>query len=142
PAKPGSRSHSSTFVEWVCTRGSACSLRCRYWGTRGSSRSGPRSTTTFQEGTLTSISRSRGLKLRLVGRRARPAAGVVRVDARTKTLLRRVQPGEIAIIDHEDLDRVAAEELVASGVSAVVNSASSIRGRYPNMGPLILVQAG
>jgi uncharacterized membrane-anchored protein len=31
---------------------------------------------------------------------------------------------------------------VAAGVSAVVNAAHSISGRYPNLGPLILVQAG
>jgi uncharacterized membrane-anchored protein len=46
------------------------------------------------------------------------------------------------VIDHEDLDRVAAEELVAKGVSAVVNAARSISGRYPNLGPLIVVEAG
>ena len=65
-----------------------------------------------------------------------------RVDARTKRLLLRIQPGEIAVIDHEDLDRVAAEGLVAKGVAAVVNAARSISGRYPNRGPLILVEAG
>src|SRR5205085_3889314 len=56
-------------------------------------------------------------------RLARAAPHVARVDARTKNLLRRVQPGEVAVIDHEDIDRVAAEELVARGVSAVVNAA-------------------
>jgi uncharacterized membrane-anchored protein len=64
------------------------------------------------------------------------------VDRRTKNLLRRVQPGEIAVIDHEDLDRVSAEGLVAAGVAGVVNAARSISGRYPNLGPLILVRAG
>jgi uncharacterized membrane-anchored protein len=48
----------------------------------------------------------------------------------------------VAVIDHEDLDRVAAEGLVARGVSAVVNARASISGRYPNLGPLVLVQAG
>ena len=65
-----------------------------------------------------------------------------RVDRRTKNLIRRVLPGEVAVIDHEDLDRVAAEELVEKGVSAVVNAARSISGRYPNLGPLILVEHG
>jgi uncharacterized membrane-anchored protein len=51
-------------------------------------------------------------------------------------------PGEIAVIDHEDLDRVAADGLVASGVVAVVNAAPSISGRYPNGGPIRLAQAG
>src|SRR5437016_3169201 len=100
----------------------------------------PGNTDTSEEET-TATSRSRSL-IRLVGRRARPAAGVARVDTRTKTLLRRVQPGEIAVIDHEDLDRVAAEGLVAGGVSAVINAARSVSGRYPTLGPLILVRAG
>ena len=54
----------------------------------------------------------------------------------------RAQPGDIAVIDHEDLDRVAAEGLVEAGVAAVVNASASISGRYPNLGPLILVEAG
>jgi uncharacterized membrane-anchored protein len=64
------------------------------------------------------------------------------VDRRTKNLLRRIQPGEVAVIDHEDLDRLAAEGLVERGVSAVVNAAPSISGRYPNLGPLILLEHG
>jgi uncharacterized membrane-anchored protein len=64
------------------------------------------------------------------------------VDRRTKNLLARVHPGDVAVISHEDLDRVAAEGLVESGVAAVVNASASISGRYPNLGPLILVQAG
>ncbi|HXF56570.1 MAG TPA: putative cytokinetic ring protein SteA [Actinomycetota bacterium] len=75
-------------------------------------------------------------------RRSRPAARVARVDRRTKNLLRRIQPGEVAVIDHEDLDRVAAEALVERGVAAVVNAAPSISGRYPTLGPLILLEAG
>src|ERR671919_647003 len=65
-----------------------------------------------------------------------------RVDTRTKRMLVRLQPGEVAVIDHEDLDRVAAEGLVARGAAAVVNASPSITGRYPNLGPLILVRAG
>ncbi|HCO01870.1 MAG TPA: hypothetical protein DIT48_00635 [Actinobacteria bacterium] len=65
-----------------------------------------------------------------------------RVDRRTKNLLQRLQPGEIAVIDHEDLDRVSAEGLVERGASAVVNAGRSITGRYPNMGPLILAEHG
>ncbi len=61
---------------------------------------------------------------------------------RTKRLLVRLRPGEVAVIDHEDLDRVAAEGLVARGAAAVVNASASITGRYPNLGPLVLVQAG
>jgi len=64
------------------------------------------------------------------------------VDARTKRLVQRLGPGEIAVIDHEDLDRVSAEGLVRAGAAAVVNAARSISGRYPNLGPLILIEAG
>jgi uncharacterized membrane-anchored protein len=61
---------------------------------------------------------------------------------RTKRLVQRADPGDIAVIDHEDLDRVSAEALVEAGVSGVVNAARSISGRYPNLGPLMLVRAG
>lgn len=79
--------------------------------------------------------------MRLAWRRGREDAAA-RVDTRTKRLLVRLQPGEVAVIDHEDLDRVAAEGLVARGAAAVVNASASITGRYPNLGPLILVRAG
>ena len=68
--------------------------------------------------------------------------GVARVDPRTKNLAKRVGRGEIAIIDHQDIDRVAADSLVAAGVAAVVNASPSISGRYPNGGPARLVAAG
>jgi uncharacterized membrane-anchored protein len=64
------------------------------------------------------------------------------VDGRTKRLVQRAQPGDVAVIDHEDLDRVSAEALIGAGVSGVVNAARSISGRYPNLGPLMLVRAG
>lgn len=68
--------------------------------------------------------------------------GTAKVDRRTKVLVKRLQPGDIAVIDHEDLDRVAAEGLVEARVGAVVNASRSISGRYPNMGPLLLAAAG
>lgn len=68
--------------------------------------------------------------------------GRARLDKRTKTLARRLAPGDIAIIDHADLDRVAAESLLRCQVAAVVNAAKSITGRYPNAGPRLLVEAG
>lgn len=68
--------------------------------------------------------------------------GVARVGRRTKDLAKRLVPGEIAIIDHEDLDTVATESLLAAGVAAVVNAAACISGRYPNPGPLLLPAAG
>jgi uncharacterized membrane-anchored protein len=68
--------------------------------------------------------------------------GIVRIDRRTKNLTKRIQPGEIAVIHHSDLDRVSAEALVRSGVGAVVNAVPSVSGRYPNLGPSIVLEAG
>jgi uncharacterized membrane-anchored protein len=68
--------------------------------------------------------------------------GTVRVDARTKNLTKRLRPGDIAVIDHQDIDKVSAEALLACRPSAVVNAAASISGRYPNLGPEILVDGG
>jgi uncharacterized membrane-anchored protein len=70
------------------------------------------------------------------------AVGPVRLDRRTKNLTRRLRPGDIAVIDHVDLDRLAAEALVGCQVGGVINVAPSISGRYPNLGPDILVAAG
>jgi uncharacterized membrane-anchored protein len=86
--------------------------------------------------------------VRLSGARSRPpetghgASGVARLDRRTKTLTKRLRPGDVAVIDHVDLDRVSADALVSCRVAAVVNVAPSISGRYPNLGPEILVGAG
>jgi len=68
--------------------------------------------------------------------------GSVRVDARTKDLTRRLRPGDVAVINHLDLDRVSAEALVACRPVAVVNAARSTSGRYPNVGPDIVLRAG
>jgi len=68
--------------------------------------------------------------------------GHAKLDRRTKTLVKRLSADDIAIIDHTDLDRVVAEELVESGVRVVVNIAQSQSGRFPNPGPLALVRAG
>jgi uncharacterized membrane-anchored protein len=68
--------------------------------------------------------------------------GTARLDRRTKRLVGRLRPGDIAVIDHVDLDRVAADSLVAVGVAAVLNAKPSISGRYPNLGPEVLIQAG
>ena len=68
--------------------------------------------------------------------------GTARLDRRTKRLVKRLGVGDVAIIDHAELDRVSAEELVASGVRIVVNVSPSVSERYPNPGPLELVRAG
>ncbi len=69
-------------------------------------------------------------------------SGPARVDRVTKRLVTRLDGGEIAVIDHADLDRAAAEALLAGRVRAVVNAAPSTTGRYPNLGPVLLARAG
>ena len=70
------------------------------------------------------------------------STGVVRVDSRTKNLVKRLHPGEIAVISHLDLDWVAAESLVEKRPAAVLNAQQSTSGRYPNQGPKLLLDAG
>lgn len=74
--------------------------------------------------------------------RASGVTGIARVGRRTKDLAKRLSAGEIAVIDHRDLDRVAGESLAATGVVAVVNASEFISGRYPNSGPARLDDAG
>ncbi len=87
----------------------------------------PSSTTTATSGT---------------GASQREVAGIARLGKRTKHLVKRLRPGDVAVIDHRDLDRVSGEDLVACGVAAVINCAPSSTGSYPNMGPLLVAQAG
>jgi uncharacterized membrane-anchored protein len=82
------------------------------------------------------------LRLRKRSDTASAVQGVARVDRRTKDMIPRLQAGEIAVINHRDLDRVAADGLIESGIVAVVNCAESISGRYPNGGPIRVVSAG
>ena len=71
---------------------------------------------------------------------ARPGVtGNARVDRDIDRLLRRVGAGDIAVLDILDLDRATADALVEAGVVGVVNAAPSISGRYPNLGPEVLV---
>jgi uncharacterized membrane-anchored protein len=69
-------------------------------------------------------------------------SGTARVDRDTEAALRRLGPGDIAVIDQVDLDRVTADRIIATGASAVVNAAPSISGRFPNLGPEALLAAG
>ncbi len=69
-------------------------------------------------------------------------SGPAKVDRRTKDLIKRARPGDVAVIDHADIDRVAAEGLIRAGVAAVVNAAASFTGRYPNTGPMLIARAG
>ena len=68
--------------------------------------------------------------------------GTARLDRRTASLLRRLRPGDVAVVDHLDLDRASAEALLECGVSAVVNAAPFVSGRYPHPGPDVLAAAG
>ena len=71
---------------------------------------------------------------------ARPGVtGTARVDKDTDRLLRRISAGDIVVLDILDLDRVTADALVDAGVAGVVNASPSISGRYPNLGPEVLV---
>jgi uncharacterized membrane-anchored protein len=73
---------------------------------------------------------------------ARTVSGPVRSGRRTKLLVKHLVRGDVALIDHEDIDRVSAEELIAAGVTAVLNCSPSSSGTYPNLGPQLLVEAG
>jgi uncharacterized membrane-anchored protein len=73
---------------------------------------------------------------------AQEVRGIARLGRRTKLLVKRLRRGDVAIIDHLDLDRVSAEDLIACGVRGVVNCQPSTSDRYHNAGPLLLVQAG
>ena len=68
--------------------------------------------------------------------------GTARLGRRTKHLVKRLRPGDVAVIDHRNIDRIAAEELIATGARAVLNASESTDGRYPNAGPLMLARAG
>ncbi len=85
----------------------------------------------------------RYLQVRRNGERHRGViTGTARLGRKTKHLVKRLGPGDVAVIDHTNIDRIAAEELIATGAGAVVNVSSSSNGRYPNPGPLLLAQAG
>ena len=68
--------------------------------------------------------------------------GPVKLDKRTKRLVHRLDEGDVAVVDHTDLDRVTAEELLETGVRVVVNVSESLSGKFPNPGPLLLVRGG
>jgi uncharacterized membrane-anchored protein len=72
----------------------------------------------------------------------REISGPVRLGRKTKLLVRHLVAGDIAVVDHLDIDRVSAEELIAAGAAAVLNCRASTSGTYPNLGPQLLVEAG
>lgn len=68
--------------------------------------------------------------------------GRAAIDKKTKHLVQRLRPGEIAVINHKDIDSTSARMLVECAPAAVINASKSISGRYPNAGPGIIVEAG
>ncbi len=72
----------------------------------------------------------------------RTVTGPVRPGRKTKLLVKHLVRGDIALVDHLDIDRVSAEELIAAGAAAVLNCSRSSSGTYPNLGPQLLVEAG
>src|SRR6267378_7710930 len=75
-------------------------------------------------------------------RSASTVGGPVRPGRKTKLLVKHLRRGDIALVDHLDIDRVSAEELIAAGAAAVLNCSRSSSGTYPNLGPQLLVEAG
>jgi uncharacterized membrane-anchored protein len=69
-------------------------------------------------------------------------AGPVRLGRRTKRLVKRIGPGDVAVIDHAAIDRVSGEDLVACGVRCVLNVSTSASPRYGNQGPVVITEAG
>jgi uncharacterized membrane-anchored protein len=67
---------------------------------------------------------------------------IARIDLRTKNLAKRIRPGEIAILDHADIDQVSADSLIKAKIKMVINASPSQTGRYPNPGPAFLLQQG
>jgi len=82
------------------------------------------------------------LPLGEVGAAERIVSGPVRLGRRTKLLVKHLSRGDVALLDHLDIDRVSAEELIAAGAAAVINCSPSSSGSYPNLGPQLLVEAG
>lgn len=66
--------------------------------------------------------------------------GIVKKDKRTKRLIYKLRPGDIALLCHEDIDEIAAEALIKSKVKCIINTEKTITGFYPNNGPLKLLK--
>ncbi len=107
---------------------------------------GPYFTGTVQRMDAEPRRRLRALRPAFAARGSRRLAAAIegnaRLGRRTKELVKHLKSDEVAVVDHRNLDRIAAEELAATGVSAVINASPSSDGTYPNAGPLTLVRAG
>jgi len=69
-------------------------------------------------------------------------SGALVADAKTKQLCKRIQPGQIALITHEDVDDIAAETLIDARVGAVINTRPFLTGNFPAAGAKRLLAAG
>jgi len=83
--------------------------------------------------------------MRSASRRSAPdqpgVVGTVRAGRRAETVAPRLKPGDIAVLDHTDLDRASARALVDAGAVLVLNAQPMISGRFPNLGPELLARA-
>jgi uncharacterized membrane-anchored protein len=74
--------------------------------------------------------------------KSRTIEGALRMGRSTKQLLRTIEPKQIALIQHKDLDDLGADGLIEAKVKAVINAASTMSGKYPLSGPIKLLRAG
>lgn len=68
--------------------------------------------------------------------------GIIRKDRQTKKLVQRLRPGEIALVEHPDLDWVAAESLVRCGTKVILNTCSFYGGLFPPLALDLLLKNG
>lgn len=63
------------------------------------------------------------------------------MDRRTKNLVKRLKKKDIAVINHDDIDEVAANSLIDIRPRAIINAQPSITGRYPAKGVYKILKA-
>lgn len=68
--------------------------------------------------------------------------GKARLDKRTKNLVKRLKKNDIAIINHDDIDEVAANSIIDIKPQIVINAEPSITGKYPAKGVYKILKAG
>ena len=66
-------------------------------------------------------------------------SGVVKKDSKTKVLCKKLQPGDIALISHFNIDELAAQELIEKKVKAVINACESLDITFPAKGTRALI---
>lgn len=66
----------------------------------------------------------------------------IAADRKTKNLCARLQPFQVAVVDHADMDEMAALSLLQASVRAVINLSPFMTGTYPAEGAKRLLEAG